>query len=211
MKNGSFRGGLCFEENELMAEEHCPEEFFIRLGYALAGAAGGELLLMHEKESRTAEVCRALARGACLAGASPAMAGEGFYAYCAGLTAIGGFSAGVLCTKSLAGGERLCFFDRSGLPANGRLIRRIRDAFSGAVICGRVGRAKDCQRTSLALYRRVLCTLSNVDGISTVEVGIEEGSPAADCLSSLLRAKGHTVVPYGRASLNIYVYPDGRR
>ena len=211
IKEGSFAGRLQFEENELLLKEGCPEDFFIRLGYALAGAAGGPLLLMHGGRDDDQAVCAALLRGACLAGGTPAAAGEGFYAYCGGLTAFYGFSLGALCTRGQDGGGRICLFDRAGLPANGRLIRRIRDCFSSAVICGRVGRVKDYEADGRTLYKRALTCLSGIGEIAPFSVGMEVGSLSSRLLSSLLEELGHTVLPYGKGAINLYLSPDGRR
>lgn len=208
LKRSGGVDGLHFEEDALYIDGDVPEEGLIRLGYA--SAAGGSLLLMHDQSAEGKRACRALWRGAGLAGCSPCRAGEGFYAFCGGLTAVGGFSCGIFAERDPRGGCRLRFLDRAGLPANALLVRKIRDRLAGAVICGRVGKKRDFEETGRAIYRSYLLLCGEKDRLSFT-LGLEGTGGSFAFLSDLLLQRGCTLVPYGKGELNLYLSPDGRR
>ncbi len=211
LSGGSQAKTLHFEEHELLLTDGADDDFFMRLGYAFAVAAGDALLFMHDGSGEAEQICTALGRGARLRGVSPAMAATGFYSYCAGLTVAGGFSASLLVACPRGRERRILFFDRAGLPAGGRLIRRIRDGFSGEVICGRVGRERWIQKEGEARYKKLLCSLSGFEGAASFTVGVERGTPARELFASILKERGTALLPYGQGEVNLSLSPDGRR
>jgi hypothetical protein len=198
-----------FEESDLLFDRMLSEDFYIRLGYALARGAGGRIGIMRDEDKGSEKICIELLKGTFLAGEGATTLGVGFYTKATAAAFYGGFPLTVLVCGEKTGGWRAVLFDSAGLPANGRLVRKIRDAFLAPVVCGRVGRALSREDWAGALYRGLL--LENVPSLVGLTVGMEKGTPAADFTATVLEEAGARVVAPEKGRLILYVTPDGRR
>ncbi|MBQ8911226.1 MAG: NTP transferase domain-containing protein [Clostridia bacterium] len=213
------RGGGCpqslpdlirfFEESDLVLEEEQSEEFYIRLGYALARGAGGSVGLMHDSDEGSSKICEALLRGAGLSGAGHVKLGQGFYTMASACALYGGFALTALVTKERTQAVRILLFDSAGLGANGRILRRVRDAFARPILCGRVSGPFAGERWARSLYEGLL--LEGVPSLVGLTIGMDRGSAGADVTCDLLLRAGARVVPEEQGRLRLYVSPYGRR
>ncbi len=203
--------GELFEEEKMVLPQGCREDSAIRLGYALTTAAASGVLFMHDGSKEGCALYEALLRGSILTGIRPTDGGRGFYTLCSALTLYGGYALGVLVCAEKTGGLSLRFFDRSGLSAGGRMIRRIRDGLSAPVVCGRVAKRGYLSARPELVYQRYLLKALGDPSFKGLTVGVDRHTPSGAFLFEVLRAQGANAVDEDKAVLCAELSPDGRR